>query len=171
MKKKTIFKKVAAAIITVLAAAAVLFSNGFGYCLMLSNSENGKIYACFPLNEGGGFSVGFVHSVNKSPVIDYYEIRDKKIFVVKTKYYDFGAGVQTGLEDGQTLSYGDDGSMIISGFNKEMDDLVYCVGKVSDHTLTINGKEISLRGLCGRGALVRFSYGFHPVGIIFRAVK
>jgi hypothetical protein len=48
--------------------------------------------------------------------------------------------------------------MIITGFDKKMDDLVYFVGTVSDHTLTLgDGEEISLRDLCGRNAMVRFS--------------
>jgi hypothetical protein len=77
----------------------------------------------------------------------------------KTVYYGFGAGVQTELSEGETLTYGPDGSMIVSGFDKRMDNLIYFVGTVSDHTLTINDKEgISLRDLCGRSAPVRFSY-------------
>ena len=77
---------------------------------------------------------------------------------MKTVYYGFGAGVQTELEEGQKLEYGDDGSMIITGFDRKMDDLVYFVGTVSDHILTLeDGEEISLRDLCGRNAMVRFS--------------
>lgn len=156
----------AAAILLVLVAVAILYVEGGGWCLTLSNRDTGQIYSCYRMAEGDIFSIGFVHSVNKSPVIDYYEIRNKKIYVIQTKYYDFGAGVQTEIEDGQKLSYGDDGSMIVSGFNKEMDDLVYCVGMVSDHTLTIGERKISLRDLCGRGSLVRFSYGFHPIKLL-----
>ena len=90
---------------------------------------------------------------------DYYEIRPDGIYVVKTVYYGFGAGVQTQLEEGQKLEYGEDGSMIITGFDRRMDDLVYFVGTVSDHTLTLNdNQQFSLRDLCGRNAKVRFRY-------------
>ncbi|MCI1931977.1 MAG: DUF1850 domain-containing protein [Clostridia bacterium] len=166
MSKKLLLKMAAAAILLVLIAVAILFVEGGGWCLTLSNRDTGKIYACYRMSEGDVFSIGFVHSVNKSPVIDYYKIHDKKIYVIQTKYYDFGAGVQTEVEKGQTLSYGDDGSMIVSGFNKEMDNLVYCIGMVSDHTLQIGDKKIGLRALCGRGTLVRFSYGFHPIKLL-----
>ena len=109
--------------------------------------------------EGEWFSVGFVHSVNKSPVIDCYEIKHHSIYVEKTIYYNFGAGVQTELEGNETLSYGEDGAMIVSGFDREMPDLTYFVGTVSDHTLIVNnGEEISLRNLCGRSSKVRFTY-------------
>ena len=57
------------------------------------------------------------------------------------------------------MEYGEDGSMIITGFDRRMDDLVYFVGTVSDHTLTLDdGQQISLRDLCGRNTKVRFSY-------------
>ena len=105
------------------------------------------------------FSIGFIHSVNKSPLTDFYELRDGRIFVEKTIYYGFGAGVQTEIEEGQTLEYGEDGSMIVSGFDREIPDLIYIVGTVSDHILKVNeGPDISLRDLCGRNAMVRFTY-------------
>ena len=90
--------------------------------------------------------------------VDALQIRPDGIYVVKTVYYGFGAGVQTELEAGQKLEYGDDGSMIITGFDRKMNDLVYYVGTVSDHTLTLeDGEVISLRDLCGRNAKVRFA--------------
>ena len=84
----------------------------------------------------------FIHSVNQYPLTDVYQIRDHKIYVVRTIYNNFGAGVQTELEDGQTLTYDENGEMVISGFDKE---------------ITIHGKEISLRELCGRNSKVEFS--------------
>ena len=86
-------------------------------------------------------------------------IREDGIYGVRTVYYGFGAGVPTGLEEGQILTYGEDGSMIISGFDVKMDDLIYRVGTVSDHILAIkDGSGISLRDLCGRNARVGFYY-------------
>lgn len=149
----------AAALLLIVAAAAIIFYAAGHGRLILSNASTGKVYAEYTVGDGDTFSVGFVHSVNKSPLIDYYTLKPDGIYVEKTVYYGFGAGVQTELEDGQTLEYGDDGSMIVSGFDKRMDNLIYFVGTVSDHTLTINdGEGISLRDLCGRNAEVRFSY-------------
>ena len=150
----------AAAITLILAvlAAAFLLTQGSGR-LVLENPKTGEIYHRYPARTGDGFSVGFIHSINKSPVTDYYEIRKDGIYVVKTVYYGFGAGVQTELEEGQTLTYGEDGSMIVTGFEKRIEDLVYFVGTVSDHVLTLQeGQEISLRSLCGKSAMVRFRF-------------
>ncbi len=50
-------------------------------------------------------------------MIDCYEIKHHSIYVEKTIYYNFGAGVQTELEGNETLSYGEDGA-IFSGFDR-----------------------------------------------------
>jgi hypothetical protein len=154
-------RRAAAGLLITAAAAAVflVFLLGSFRWLVLTNPDTGAEYARFPMRVGGSFSVTFIHSVNKYPLTDYYEIRSDGIYVTKTKYANFGAGVQTELEDGESLSYdASDGSMIVSGFNRRMDSLIYIVGTVSDHTLTIGGREkISLRGLCGRNAKVLFT--------------
>ena len=110
------------------------------------------------MQEGERFSVQFIHSVNQSPLIDVYEIRDDVVTVVETIYYGFGAGVQTLVEEGQELTFNEDGAMVVSGFDQPLPDLTYIVGTVSDHILTVNGEEVSLRDLCGRNTLVRFTF-------------
>ncbi len=126
--------------------------------LVLFNADTGNRYAALNISEGDEFSVTFIHSVNKSPVSDVYEIRDGKIFLTGTVYYGFGAGVPTDLEPGQTLDYGDEGEMIISGMDTEMADLSYIVGTVYDHILTLNGEEYNLTQLCGKNSVVAFDY-------------
>lgn len=146
-----------AAIMIAIIAAIVTYTRRGEDNLVLRNADTGEEYARYRVAEGDEFSIMFIHSVNKSPLTDVYQIRNHKIYVVRTIYYGFGAGVQTQIEDGQTLEFGDNGEMIVSGFNQEMQHLTYFVGTVSDHTLTIHGNEISLRELCGRNSKVEFS--------------
>ncbi len=132
------------------------------YCVLITKTlvlsgENEQIFLKVPVWDGTQFSVTFIHSVHKSPLTDYYEIHGKDIYVIKTKYFDFGAGVQTELEDGQKLEYTPDGGLVISGFHQKMNPLIYVVGMVSDHTLKVNQRIYSLRDICGRGAEVIFS--------------
>ena len=98
-----------------------------------------------------------MHSVNKTPVRDFYEVRGGDIYVVETHYFSFGAGVQSELNDGETLEYGDDSSMRIKNINRRIPDLIYAVRADADHILEINGVEISLSGLCGGSGSVRFT--------------
>lgn len=156
-RKKLIIAAAAIALLAV--AAAFLLHSRSGWYLTLRNAQTGELYARYAMSEDQWFSVQFIHSVNKSPLTDCYQIKDKAIYVEKTVYYGFGAGVQTEIEPGQQLTFGEDGSMIVSGFEKKMDDLLYIVGTVSDHILVVNeGEPISLRDLCGRNSLVRFTY-------------
>lgn len=157
-------KRAVAAIIFIIIAAILTFTvvSRRGDYLTLRNGDTKEVYVRYKVAEGDEFSVEFIHSVNKSPLTDVYQIKDHKIYVVRTIYYGFGAGVQTEIEDGQTLTYGDDGEMIVSGFDREMPHLSYIVGTVSDHVLTIQGRGISLRELCGRNSTVEFTCEFQP---------
>ena len=146
-----------AAIMVVVIAAILALALKSGDYLVLRNGDTDEEFARFRVSEGDEFSVRFIHSVNQYPLTDVYEIRDHQIYVVCTIYNNFGAGVQTEIEEGQTMEINENGEMVVSGFNQEMPWLSYIVGTVSDHILTIHDEEISLRELCGRNSKVKFS--------------
>lgn len=122
--------------------------------LTLYDADTKEIFASFRIDDGFRFSVEFIHSVNKSPVKDEFEIRSGEIYAYKTTYSSFGAGVQTELREGETLSYDKEGNMVITGFNIMYDELNIIVGTVSDHILFINGEEVSLTELCGKNKAI-----------------
>ncbi len=147
---------VAAVLMIIITAAAVLISLlSTPYLVMYVDDTNAR-YITQKAEEGLMFSVEFIHSVNQTPLKDTYIIEDNQIRAYSTTYRSFGAGVQTALEEGQTMTYDKNGNMVITGFDITYDPLRYIVGTVSDHILTIDGKEISLRDLCGRNAKVVF---------------
>lgn len=151
-----------AAVIIILITAVIVCLDSCGdkgVYLVLGNSETGKVYRRFEVSEGDEFSVEFIHSVNKSPVKDVFVIRDGKIYVDRTVYSAFGAGVQTEIEEGQQLSYDENGNMVVSGFNIEFPRVKYIVGTVSDHVLEISGESISLTETCGKNAHIYFELG------------
>ena len=124
--------------------------------LILKNADTGQVFGRFPLSDDKEFAVTFVHSVNKSPVTDVYQVRGKKIYLIETIYYGFGAGVPSELYGNEIFLFGENGEIIISNMDTYLPNLTYVVGTVSDHTLSINGEEISLRDLCGRNSSVKF---------------
>ena len=142
---------------SVIIAAIVIMTLRGGDYLVLRNGDTDEEIARFRVSEGDEFSVTFIHSVNQYPLTDVYQIKNHKIYVVRTIYNNFGAGVQTEIEEGQTLEINENGEMVVSGFNMEMPYLSYIVGTVSDHVLTIDDEEISLREICGRNCKVKFS--------------
>lgn len=158
----------AAAIILII-AAVVFLGTHTGHYLSVRNRDTGMLYARYRMGEGDRFSVTFVHSVNKYPLTDTYEIERGSIFVEETVYCSFGAGVQTELNPGEVLDkvYIDrpdyqGWGMVIRNIHQQRDNVGYIVGTVSDHVLTVNGQDVSLRELCGRNAAVRFNYEFFP---------
>lgn len=158
MKTNTVIAVAAKAVtaVVLLCAALVFVFFARPRRLALYNTQTGKLYRSFDAPSGTEFSVSFVHSVNKSPVTDVFVIRDGKIYADRTIYAAFGAGVQSTLEDGQTLAYDSQGNMVVSGFDTVFPAVKYIVGTVSDHVLHIAGESISLTELCGKNAHIAF---------------
>lgn len=146
----------AAVLMMFITAAAFLINALSAKYLVIYNSDTGARYITEKAENGLMFSVEFVHSVNRTPVKDTYIIENCEIRAYSTTYRSFGAGVQTALEGDQVMTYDDEGNMVITGFDVTYDPLRYIVGTVSDHILTLGGKEISLRDLCGRNARIVF---------------
>ena len=150
---------IAAMVLCIIAAILFLFKEtlfGTPMTLSLVDADTGERYASYPVDEKSEFSVRFLHSVNKSEVCETYSISEGKIYVESCEYAAFGAGVATQVEQGQTLSYTQDGHMLITGFHRYIPSLSYIVGTVYDHFLEIDGQQINLTELWGKNSTVRF---------------
>jgi hypothetical protein len=119
--------------------------------LELRDADSGKRYAAWPIQDGEEFSIEFIHSVNQSPVRDTFRVDGQLIQPVATRFYDFGAGMQTSLETDQRMERDGD-ALVITGFTQRFPALNYIVGTVSDHVLYIQDVALSLRDLCGQNA-------------------
>jgi hypothetical protein len=151
-------KKLIIAAAAVILSAAVCISVDFmtHYALVLSDLSTGEQYASYPIKIGDEFSITFTHSVNKTPVTDYYKITSiNAIDNIACKYYGFGAGVQTELNEGETLRY-EDGAMIIENINKRFETLIYAIKQNSTHHLSINGEDIFLPELSDKPMKIVF---------------
>ncbi len=124
--------------------------------MALYNAESGQLYGRFPISDGDIFSVSFLHSVNKSEVEEGYAAENGTIYLRYCLYSDFGAGVATETEGDETLTMTEHGQMLLDHIDQPMPSLIYIVGTVSDHILSINSAEISLRDLCGQNSKVLF---------------
>ncbi len=147
---------VAAAALIVVAAVALLLHRNDVPSLRLTDRENGREYARFDLNENETFSITFIHSVNQSPVTDYYR-REKDTFVLyATKFHAYGAGIPESWPEGAIVETSTDG-IYVHNLHIPFSDFTYIVGTVSDHTLIIGTESVSLRQLCGKNAEVLFT--------------
>ena len=124
--------------------------------LEIRDSASGRVYGKWPLAEADEFSIEFIHSVNQSSVRETFVAIQDMIRLRQLRFYSFGAGIPSSLEEGQELGRDGD-ALIITGFNTSFSELNYIVGTVSDHLLIINGETISLRDLCGKNAHISIS--------------
>lgn len=175
MKLLTSKKQQVAAAIAICAVAVAFFLwHGLTIRrLLIVNQDTGKAILARVVDNDFTFSVSFIHSVNKSDVEEIYQVRDDSIYLTGCKYSAFGAGVADVLEDGWTLSYDEEGHMLISDINRKMEHLSYIVGTVYDHILHLPDGDINLREAAGRNSTVVFSVtnGFgQPVGTFSQAV-
>lgn len=126
--------------------------------IIIYNKDSGK-NLIYSLNPSECFTIEFVHSVNKSPVKDYYKVTNKgKILNYRTDYYNFGAGVPTELENNEVMHYGENGEIIIKNIDKEFEKLEIYLSDIYDHKLKIGeGEEISLWQNFGKKCLIEIS--------------
>ncbi len=161
MLSNSFFTKLPKILIAIVLKAMALFllfaCNIENKKLIIYNNED-KILASYDMKKNDYFSIEFMHSVNMSKVIEYYRFDDRNnIYVYKTVYYNYGAGVETELENDETMRFGEDGSMIIENINKEIPNLTYYLSSIFDHTLRINdGAPISLWDICGKNKIISF---------------
>ncbi|MCL1906057.1 MAG: DUF1850 domain-containing protein [Clostridiales bacterium] len=145
-----------------LAAAALTAYSLKGQYLLLTNEQSGRVLFCEPAALGSEFAVSFTHSVNKSPVTEYYTIANGQILLQALRYYTFGAGMPGGPEQGQTMRFEEGGAIIIEGFKRPMPRLVYNVGRSASHTLHWQGRDIPLNTLDAPGEPILFSVIVYP---------
>ena len=128
--------------------------------LVLSDSTGKELFSQ-RLEEGQQFGVRYIHSVAKSPVEDWFSIEGDTIFLEKTVYQDFGAGLPHEAGEGQIMDFGN-GHITISGFHRPLPSFDLRVGRIARHTLLLeqesgNMREIPLDTLLRPGKAVTFS--------------
>lgn len=137
------------------------------YILALEDSTGKTLYSV-ELKNNSEFAIRFIHSVAKTPVTDFFIVRDGQIILDKTIYHDFGAGLPHNPEEGQKMKT-EDGEISITGFNRIIPELAVRVGRVAEHALLLfedlpdNKKRtsmISLDTLAKPGSVILFR--IHP---------
>ena len=126
-----------------------------GIALTIQDAELGKVWEKLPVKEGEEFVVEFTHSVHQSPVRETFVIEGMRIRPVMSRFYSFGAGMQSDLEEGQAMSF-DNGAICITGFSVSFKELIYIVDGLSNYRLIIGDRAIDLYELCGKNAHVAF---------------
>lgn len=95
------------------------------------------------LPTGDGFTLRFVHSVDRLPVEDTYQVRDGSLVLTSTRLIQFGAGMGQVSDAG--VGRADGPWWRIDELDRPVGDLTVRVGSASvDHRLRHRGGELAL---------------------------
>lgn len=109
-----------------------------------------------PLRRGEQFSIRYIHSVNRSPVIDTIEWGGGTVLIVRsTLFQAYGAGIPD-HEDGVGTSFSvTDEGMLLSGIDAPHEMIALFTGTIADHYILYRGKEIQLKAIVGEKQPIR----------------
>ena len=124
--------------------------------LIVVESE-GKIIFSTNAEAGTEFSSRFIHSVQKTPVEEFFMVNDEcSGFILKsTRYQSFGVGLPFLESDGIFRREGD--YFIMDNLNRPIKNLDLRPGIGTELTVTIDNQELQLYQLVPLGSLVRIS--------------
>ena len=117
------------------------------------------------------FIVTYTHSINKSPVDEFFEIQpDYSIMLKKTAFRAFGVGIPSELGEGQVISFYPD-RIEIDNINMPVKKHLVFVGTIADHRVTIHDRQMHLNELTNPQQTVEFEVRRVPVHILMRRDK
>ncbi|MGB9839860.1 DUF1850 domain-containing protein [Thermovenabulum sp.] len=131
----------------------VFISNSLYFIVISSNEKTVRIPSF-----SNTFSIIFVHSSEKQPWEDIFEIKRGKLVLKTMKVASIGPGVPSNIEDGWTVKI-KDGFIIYDRVNKEFDFLDIKLSNISPHYLKIGSKKINLVNVFKDNAVIRIRAG------------
>ena len=88
------------------------------------------------------FVLSFIHSVQRTPVHEYFVISgDNKLVLDKTTYHSLGVGLPFSEENGKFISK--NGEFVLN-MHREFESIPIRVSPIPKHSITIGGKEYPL---------------------------
>ena len=116
-----------------------------------------KVLFSMSAEHGLQFSTRFIHSVQKTPVEEYFVVNeDCSGFILKsTRYRSFGVGLPFLGSDGNFRREGD--NFIMDDLNRPINTLDLRPGVGTELSITISGQILSLYEIVPLGSLVRVS--------------
>jgi len=145
-------------IIPVIVAAALIAALGFYpvHVLQIDALREGSPVFVRIVHPGNEFALGFIHSVELSPVWDYFRVDDSyRIILYETAVRSFNTGLPSTLTGVERLHRERDGFRI-SGVNRVLPSIDLWVHERTDNTLKVKDDSLKLYSLAGN-TLLRIS--------------
>lgn len=98
--------------------------------------------AVIDAREGLPLTIEFIHSVQKTPVIEELTFHAEEFFLRRTIYQSQGVGLPFDAADGKFRREGD--RFIMDDMNRPVENLELRTGKGTRLTITLDGREFAL---------------------------
>lgn len=137
-------KKLSFTVIIILIALVIFFVPLIEQ-FTISNKKTDQLVFFGNVDDYKDFYISFIHSVNKTPVNEYYRIENNRFIVYKTTFYSYGAGMPDGSDNPNIqIIFNDDGLVEIDNINKEFSEFTYMVGTYAEHTMHTANESFKL---------------------------
>jgi hypothetical protein len=124
---------------------------------IIEQVKDGRIVYCTAFKPGMEFAISYIHSVNKSKIIDIFTISGDGIITLdSSRFTSFGAGVASFPEEKTSLFSSENGYIDYKDICRVVDDLVVFVGTVADHEIILQSAVIPLNDLAKPQTNLRF---------------
>lgn len=126
-----------------------IFLAALAVILLFASTHQPKIYvgnenkavAIVNAQENLPLTINFIHSVQKTPVIEELTFKNGEFVLVRTKYKSQGVGLPFDAGDG---TFHRDGEWFIFDMNRHFKDLELRTGKGTKLTIILDGKTYEL---------------------------
>jgi hypothetical protein len=140
-------------ILIILFAAYYLYNQEITLLKIIDYKENNIIWEA-KVDEGDEFTIKYLHSVAKTPVLEIFEIINGEIVLISTEYQSYGAGLPFLNEHQYTL---EDNKFIIREINKELPEILLRVSDYALHEFIFKNKVYKLYKLVKDETLLEIS--------------
>lgn len=125
----------------ILFTTLIVFLVPFQTALVFYDGNTTNISSFLPMKKGETFQIIFKHSIHLTDVIEKYKItNDLKIKQYEFVYEEFGIGMPSNAEEGQTFVY-EDGKYYIKNMNNVFPSINVRNGKVVSENRLVWGTE------------------------------
>ncbi|WP_336363317.1 DUF1850 domain-containing protein [Halalkalicoccus salilacus] len=120
--------------------------------LRLEDPRSGESLGVERVEEGDRFAIHYVHSFDKTPIREVYEVRDGGIVQIREEFKYHAIGLEY-TEGNQTR----EGEFTVLHMERRFDSFTVRVAKATDQSLVIGGEKRPLSSYTERWGSIRFS--------------
>ncbi len=155
MKKKFIITKFILffLLIIILLTTYYLYNQEITLLKIIDYKENNIIWE-IKADEGDKFTIKYLHSVARTPVLEIFEIKNGEIVLTSTEYQSYGAGLPFLDEHQYSL---ENNKFIIREINKQLPDIMLRVSDYALHELIFENEIYKLYELTKDETLLEIS--------------